>query len=114
MEALVALRERLPVVFAVFNDGRYNMVYHGFRSTFGREAPWSAPRVDFALWAESMGMSGLRVDASEPLTPERFDRAMTKGGPIVLDICIDADIRLKGAGRVESLQRMSGGNGGAQ
>ena len=38
MELLVAIKLRLPIVYAVFNDARYNMVYHGYRLTFGREA----------------------------------------------------------------------------
>ncbi|MEI9948167.1 MAG: thiamine pyrophosphate-binding protein [Pseudomonadota bacterium] len=39
MEALVALKYRLPIVFAVFNDARYNMVYHGYRQVFGGAKP---------------------------------------------------------------------------
>ena len=49
MELLVAVKLRLPIVFAVFNDARYNMVYHGYRYTFGREAAWETPVIDFAL-----------------------------------------------------------------
>lgn len=107
MEALVAVRERLPVVFAVFNDARYNMVHHGFRTTFGREADWETPWVDFALWARSMGIPGLRVNHPGELTAARIDRLTADGGPLVLDMRIDRDVRLKGAGRVESLQQMS-------
>jgi acetolactate synthase-1/2/3 large subunit len=107
MEALVAVRERLPIVFAVFNDARYNMVHHGFRTTFGREARWDAPWVDFALWAKSMGIAGLRVNHPGELTAARLDRLTAEGGPVILDLRIDADVRLKGAGRVESLQQMS-------
>jgi acetolactate synthase I/II/III large subunit len=107
MEALVAVRERLPVVFAVFNDARYNMVHHGFRALFGRESQWDSPWVDFALWARSMGIPGLRVNHPGELTAARLDRLMADGGPLVLDMRIDPDVRLKGAGRVEALQQMS-------
>ena len=41
MEALVAVRERLPVLFVVFNDGRYNMVHHGMRQIFGFDSSYS-------------------------------------------------------------------------
>jgi acetolactate synthase-1/2/3 large subunit len=109
MEALVAVRERLPIVFAVFNDARYNMVHHGFRTTFGREAEWQTPWVDFALWARSMGIPGLRVNHPGELTAAGLARLTADGGPLVLDMRIDPDVRLKGAGRVESLQQMSAG-----
>jgi acetolactate synthase I/II/III large subunit len=107
MEALVASRERLPVVFAVFNDARYNMVHHGFRTLFGREADWDTPWVDFTLWARSLGIEGLRIDHPGELTAQSLDRLAAGGGPIVLDMRIDPEVRLKGAGRVESLQQMS-------
>lgn len=113
MELLVAVRERLPIVFAVFNDGRYNMVHHGHRTLFGHEARFDAPWVDFALWARSMGMVGLRVDRSDDLTPERLATATESGGPVVLDVRIDPEVRLRGAGRLESLQHMSAASPGA-
>jgi acetolactate synthase-1/2/3 large subunit len=107
MEALVAVREKLPVVFAVFNDARYNMVHHGYRTLFGREERWDSPWVDFALWARSMGIPGLRINHPGELTAARLDRLTADGGPLVLDMRIDPDVRLGGAGRVESLQQMS-------
>ena len=72
MEALVALKHRLPIVFAVFNDARYNMVYHGYRQVFGREAEWESPWTDFAAWARSMGMAGLRVNHPGEITSEQL------------------------------------------
>jgi acetolactate synthase-1/2/3 large subunit len=107
MEALVAVRERLPVVFAVFNDARYNMVHHGFRTLFGRESRWDSPWVDFAVWARSMGIPGLRVNHPGELSATQLDRLTAEGGPLILDMRIDPEVRLKGAGRVESLQHMS-------
>ncbi len=107
MEALVAVRERLPVVFAVFNDARYNMVYHGFRALCRREAQWDSPRIDFALWARSMGIPGLRINRPGELTAERLELLATRQLPIVLDMRIDPNVRLAGAGRVERLQHMS-------
>jgi acetolactate synthase-1/2/3 large subunit len=107
MEILVAVREKLPIVFAVFNDARYNMVYHGYRALRGHEAPWDSPWVDFAMWARSMGIPGLRVNHPGELTAARLDLLARCGLPIVLDMRIDANVRLKGAGRVETLQQMS-------
>jgi acetolactate synthase-1/2/3 large subunit len=106
MEVLVAVREKLPVVFAVFNDARYNMVYHGFKALTGRAPAWETPWVDFVLWARSMGIPALRINHPGELTAARLDR-LTDAGPIVLDMRIDRNVRLKGAGRVEALRQMS-------
>ncbi len=107
MELLVAAKEHLPVIFAVFNDARYNMVYHGYKQVFGREAKWSTDFVDFAAWARSMGVTGVRVNHPGEIRPELFERLMELGGPAVLDIRIDRDVRLAGGGRNEALQHMS-------
>src|SRR5204863_8081416 len=83
MEALVALKYRLPIVYAVFNDARYNMVYHGYRQVFGREAAWESPWTDFAAWARSMGMAGLRVNHPGEITTEQLARLRATRVPVV-------------------------------
>lgn len=106
-EILVAVRERLPIVFAVFNDGRYNMVHHGMKQLYGRAREWDAGVVvDFVKWAEAHGARGLRIDRTSEIDRQDLEAALTRG-PLVLDLRIDASARLAGAGRVESLQRMS-------
>lgn len=105
-ELLVAIEHRLPIVYAVFNDARYNMVHHGYRLTFEREADWSTPPVDFVAWARAMGAGAARVDA-----PGQIDAALLSGartdGPLVLDIRQDASVRIEGDGRVEAIRQMS-------
>ncbi len=107
MEVLVALKYRLPIVFAVFNDARYNMVYHGYRQVFGREAAWDSPWTDFAAWARSMGLAGIRINHPGEISAERLRRLRSASLPVVLDIRIDREVRLTGGGRNESLQHMS-------
>jgi acetolactate synthase-1/2/3 large subunit len=107
MEVLVALKYGLPIVFAVFNDARYNMVYHGYRQVFGREANWDSPWTDFAAWARSMGLAGIRVNHPGEISAESLRRLRSAGRPVVLDIRIDREVRLTGGGRNESLQHMS-------
>lgn len=106
MELLVAVKERLPIVYAVFNDARYNMVYHGYKQLYGKEAAWETPWVDFAMWAQSFGAKGVRIDHPGQITAELLD-TLAKDGPVVLDIRIDRDRRIQGAGRNESLSHMS-------
>lgn len=107
MEALVALKYRLPIVYAVFNDARYNMVYHGYRQVFGREAQWDTPWTDFARWARSMGLAGLRINHPGEIDAAMLRRVRETNLPLVLDIRIDREMRVAGGGRNEALQHMS-------
>lgn len=107
MEALVAVRERLPIVFVVLNDGRYNMVHHGMRQIFGEAAAYATPMVDFATWARSFGMTGEVITRPGELTAARVDASLDRGGPVLFDVRIDASVRIRGGGRVEALQHMS-------
>lgn len=106
MELLVAARERLKIVYAVFNDARYNMVYHGMKQLYGEGAGWDTPWVDFVMWARSFGVAGARIEGPGQITAELLDE-LTANGPAVLDIRIDRERRIQGAGRVESLSHMS-------
>ncbi|MCG8423450.1 MAG: thiamine pyrophosphate-binding protein [Proteobacteria bacterium] len=107
MELLVALTERLPIIYAVFNDARYNMVYHGFKQIFGREEAWESPWIDFAGWARSMGMAGIRINHPGEIDAQLVQQLVAARIPAVLDIRIDRDVCMKGGGRNEALQRMS-------
>ncbi len=106
MELLVAARERLKIVYAVFNDARYNMVYHGMKQLYGEGAGWDTPWVDFVMWARSFGVAGARIEGPGQITASLLDE-LTANGPAVLDIRIDRERRIQGAGRVESLSHMS-------
>lgn len=106
MEVLVALKERLRVLFAVFNDARYNMVYHGFRQVFGREAPFDSPWIDFAGWAKALQIPSARINHPGEITPGLVD-LLLRDGPAVLDIRIDRRLRMAGGGRNEVLQQMT-------
>jgi acetolactate synthase-1/2/3 large subunit len=94
-------------VYAVFNDARYNMVYHGYRQVFGREAEWESPWTDFAAWARSMGMVGLRVDHPGEISGEQLAHSRELRVPVILDVRIDREQRLTGGGRNEALRHMS-------
>jgi acetolactate synthase-1/2/3 large subunit len=107
MEALVAMRERLPVLFVVFNDGRYNMVHHGMRQIFGAAAPYDTPPVDFAAWAGALGVPAAVISGPGELTKGLVDSLCALGGPALIDARIDPTARIRGGGRVEALQHMS-------
>jgi acetolactate synthase-1/2/3 large subunit len=105
-ELLVAIKYKLPIVYAVYNDARYNMVYHGYRHTFGRQAEWNTECIDFVAWAEAMGARGRRIDKAGEITAELLDE-LTADGPVVLDIRQNADLRIRGDGRIEAVRQMS-------
>jgi acetolactate synthase I/II/III large subunit len=107
MEALVAVRERLPILFVVFNDGRYNMVHHGMRQIFGEASAYDMPLVDFAAWAASFGMLATIVRRPGELARALSDGLCEGGGPALIDARIDPSVRIRGGGRVEALQHMS-------
>jgi acetolactate synthase-1/2/3 large subunit len=107
MEVLTSLRERLPIVYAVFNDGRYNMVHHGMKQIFGEAAPHDAPWVDFAAWAASLGVPAATITRAGEITEALLDELLSDRKPAVLDIRVDRDVRIRGGGRVEALQHMS-------
>lgn len=112
MEALVALRERLPVVFAVFNDARYNMVHHGMKQIFGAAGSWDTPWIDFCAWAGALGMPARRITAPGEIDAALLEELLAEGGPALLDIRIDRELRVRSGGRVESLVHMSMVDGG--
>jgi acetolactate synthase-1/2/3 large subunit len=110
MELLVAVKERLPIVYAVFNDARYNMVYHGHKQLYGRDAAWETPWVDFVGWAASLGIPALLVERPGEISAASIASLSAGGGPVLLDIRIDRDVRMKAGGRNESLLHMSLGS----
>ncbi len=107
MEALLALRERLPILFVVFNDGRYNMVHHGMRQIFGAAHTYDMPFIDFAAWGASFGLPAVSVSRPGEITRELIEQLQHAGGPALIDVRIDSSVRIRGGGRVEALQHMS-------
>ncbi len=107
MEILTCKKLRLPVLYAVFNDSRYNMVHHGMRQIFGQTGDHGMPQVDFAAWAASMGVPARTIHAAGEIDRELLAELSRHGGPVLLDIRIDPEVRLRAGGRVEALQHMS-------
>jgi acetolactate synthase-1/2/3 large subunit len=106
-ELLVATKLKLPIVYAIFNDARYNMVHHGYKQQFEGEASFGTPWIDFVAWARSFGLPGARIERPGQITPDLLKELTAAGLPVVLDIRHNAEVRLRGAGRAEALQQMS-------
>ena len=107
MEILTAIQHNLPMVFAVFNDARYNMAHHGFRFNFGRQETFGQTNyIDFVKWAESLGIRGHLIEKPGEINQGLILGAFRSNKPVILDIRINRDIKLAGAGRVEVLKTM--------
>lgn len=103
-ELATAVQWRLPVTFLVINDSRLNMCHHGIADQFGAAADFSTQLVDFAGIAGAMGATGRVVETHAQLVAALRD---ARGGPIVLDIRIDPDVRLLGSQRVAALKQFA-------
>jgi acetolactate synthase-1/2/3 large subunit len=89
------------------------MVFHGHKQVYGTEAPWDTPWIDFAGWAQSLGLPAARVSEPGQITRTKFE-TLLRDGPAVLDIRIDRSQRVAGGGRNEALQHMSMAHEAAQ
>jgi len=111
-EILTCVEHNIDLVLAVINDGRYNMVHHGFAKVFGRR-PLGLPShvADLAGVAREFGAVGVRIETPDDLRPENL-RALAKcGRPVLLDIRIDPSLALSAASRSAALSDLAGAAG---
>ncbi|MEN0063203.1 MAG: thiamine pyrophosphate-binding protein [Myxococcota bacterium] len=87
-ELATAVRYRVPLVLAVFDDGGWGMVNHGMKESYGRSAHGDRADVSLVDFARAMGAQAIDVMALSDLEPpDRLD------GPLVLRIPIDPTVR---------------------
>lgn len=104
-DILTCVEEGIPLVFAVINDGRWNMVHHGFTKIFGRTvSSFPAHVADLAGVAREFGAIGVRVEHPQDLNVDRITPLLAMGRPIVLDIRIDPSRALSIHSRVASVK----------
>ncbi len=89
-EVLTCVEHGIDVILVIINDGRWNMVNHGFASVYGR-APAGMPShvADLAGVAREFGAVGIRVDRPQDLDRERLRALAGLGRPVILDVRID-------------------------
>ena len=89
-DLLTCVQNAIDVVFVVFNDGKWNMVEHGFRAVYGKTpAGLPSAMADFAEIARGFGAIGVRADRASDLAPERLRELASLGRPVVIDARID-------------------------
>jgi acetolactate synthase-1/2/3 large subunit len=97
-DLLTCVERHIGVIFAVFNDGCWNMVEHGFRAVF-RRRPGAMPShvANLADVARGYGADACVIDDPAQLDEERLRALVRPRVPLVLDIRIDRSESLSGA-----------------
>jgi acetolactate synthase-1/2/3 large subunit len=104
-EILTCVENGINLVLVIFNDGRLNMVHHGFQAVFGRRPETLPSKVaDIAEVARAMGARGVKIETPADLDVELLKRLSDHDGPVVLDVRIDPDFALSVGSRSASLR----------
>src|SRR5262249_43917198 len=105
-ELLTCVERGIAVFYVVFNDGRWNMVDHGFKAAFGRLPKGMPARIaDIGGVAAAFGALGVRIELPEELDPTTLRAYASVGRPVVLDVRIDPQEVLSVASRSNSLRQ---------
>lgn len=106
-EITVAQTERLPVLFVVLNDASLGMVKHGQRLAQAEPIGFQLPAIDFAAQARALGIPGIAIDSEAELATLDLVGLLSRNGPTLLDVRIDAEqeppirMRLEALGTVQ-------------
>jgi acetolactate synthase I/II/III large subunit len=104
-EILTCVENGINLVVVVFNDGRLNMVHHGFKAVFGRRPEGLPSRVsDIAGVARALGAKAATIQAPADLASYNLKRFLDHYGPVVLDVRIDPEFALSVGSRSASLR----------
>lgn len=110
MEILTAATYNIPVLWIVFNDGRYNTVYHGQKMQYGGRTIGSEfKRMDIAAIAKGLGARTGRIEKPEEIAKITAN-LLQLNEPAVIDVAIDADEAPPMKSRVEALERAFSGS----
>jgi acetolactate synthase-1/2/3 large subunit len=83
LELLTAVRERLPLLVIVFNDGKLNQIRLQQLENFGRTQAVSLENPDFAALAEALDAGYLRFGAA---SHDDVRAALQAAGPTLLEV----------------------------
>lgn len=101
-EINTAVKYKIPAVWIVLNDARYNMCYQGMEMLGMTGADATIPETDFVMVARGMGALGIRVFKESELE-SALEIAMKSSVPFVVDVIIDPDSRAPSFARNQSL-----------
>ncbi|MBW4613597.1 MAG: scytonemin biosynthesis protein ScyA [Desmonostoc vinosum HA7617-LM4] len=101
-EISTAVKYKIPAVWIVLNDARYNMCHQGMKVLGLKGADAEIPTTNFAMIARAMGADGVGVFRESDLEAA-LEQAIASTVPFVVDVVIDPDIPAPSGGRNKSL-----------
>lgn len=101
-EVATASAEGLPIVFVVLDDGRFGMVENGHEALYGRTPDFATRPVNVRALADALGARTTSIRKPGDILNANLTSTRR---PTVLDIQIDASVRMPKNGRFEELQR---------
>ncbi len=90
-EITVAVKEKLPVIFIILNDGCYGAVKHRNHQIGTIPLEFAVIPTDFVMMAKSVGAEGYTLRTHQDFETLDFKAICHRQGPTVLDVYIDAD-----------------------
>ncbi|MBE9004257.1 scytonemin biosynthesis protein ScyA [Fortiea sp. LEGE XX443] len=101
-EISTAVKYKIPAVWIVLNDARYNMCHQGMKILGLKGADAEIPPTNFAMIARGMGAEGVGVLRESDLEAA-LKQAIASQVPFVVDVIIDPDRPAPSGGRNKSL-----------
>jgi len=90
-EITVAQMEGLSIIYVILNDSALGMVKHGQKLANAAEIAFQLPKVDFNLFAQSMGIEAYTIHSPSDLAKLDIHSLCEKRSPILLDVYIDPE-----------------------
>ncbi|HYX14784.1 MAG TPA: scytonemin biosynthesis protein ScyA [Nostoc sp.] len=89
-EISTAVKYKIPAIWIVLNDARYNMCHQGMKVLGLKGADATLPPTNFAMIARGMGAEALVV-VRESEIEAALEQAIASNAPFLIDVVIDAD-----------------------
>ncbi|MBN3925577.1 scytonemin biosynthesis protein ScyA [Nostoc sp. NMS4] len=101
-EISTAVKYKIPAIWIVLNDARYNMCHQGMKILGLKGADATLPPTNFAMIARGMGAEAIVVVRESDIEPA-LEQAIASNVPFLIDVVIDADRPAPSGGRNKSL-----------
>jgi thiamine pyrophosphate-dependent acetolactate synthase large subunit-like protein len=101
-EISTAVKYKIPAIWIVLNDARYNMCHQGMKILGLKGADATLPPTNFAMIARGMGAEAIVV-VRESDIEAALEQAIASAVPFLIDVVIDADRPAPSGARNKSL-----------
>jgi len=101
-EISTAVKYKIPAIWIVLNDARYNMCHQGMKVLGLKGADATLPPTNFAMIARGMGAEAIVV-VRESEIEAALEQAIASNAPFLIDVVIDADRPAPSGGRNKGL-----------